>query len=440
MFERMDFQGGILKSHGRAYSAILLLTLYDRPKAAVKWIQSFADVFLISHAQQTSDTEKFKRTGFPSVVVSLGLSYSGAIKVGINKKDLPEDKFFVNGMRHRNSRGALGDYQVRDMDNSNPDVIIQVAGDAPEIIEAVENKIKGYREFKLAIKQATRVVGYRGFRTSKDDPSIGPFGFVDGISETRPEERLFKETFFKDSRVEDGYGALMAIRKISVDRENFTWLKNKLKSQIGPKNRPAGEIDEWAKAMIMGRFENGTPLVFQNWSKPEETWRDAINGAMDFSKDPRGNKCPFFAHVRVMRTAGSLGKIVRRSMLYQESSEAKISDYPTKRDFNGAKGMFFISYQKSISKQLIPLFKSMAKLSGKTQNAPLVDPDVVAYRNDGSHRNVELEVSPEYGGNVLRNSVTLFDHGGHEKKVKNLTKFHGGEFFYFPSKTFMLSL
>jgi Dyp-type peroxidase family len=77
-----------------------------------------------------------------------------------------------------------------------------------------------------------------------------------------------------------------------------------------------GDDRELAGAMVVGRFEDGTPVAFlhqqdRHAKKPQNDFR--------YARDPGGNKCPFASHIRKANPRTDEGKthrIARRGITY----------------------------------------------------------------------------------------------------------------------------
>jgi hypothetical protein len=106
-----------------------------------------------------------------------------------------------------------------------------------------------------------------------------------------------------------------------------------------------GQDAKRAGALVVGRFEDGTPVVLQPAAgRP-------TNG-FDYVGDPEGEKCPFQAHIRKMnpRQAGA-PRIVRRGMPYGQRWKEP-GDNPTLEELPQKDvGLLFMCYQNNIEKQ-----------------------------------------------------------------------------------------
>lgn len=164
-------------------------------------------------------------------------------------------------------------------------------------------------------------------------------------------------------------------------------------------------VKAFAKAVLMGRFTNGTPLVLS---------ADEVDGhskiPFDYTRDASGISCPYQAHIRKVnpRTGGyTNANIVRRGSYYRGDADSFSGD-------EAPGGLLFVSMQKSITDQLIPLLRNMA-LDNQF--------DVVAYGNNAAvHFNYNHRV---YNKNWIEGPKRI--------TLKKVATYIGGDFFYVPS-------
>ena len=159
-----------------------------------------------------------------------------------------------------------------------------------------------------------------------------------------------------------------------------------------------------AAALLMGRFKDGTPLMFSN--KELGMYKDI---PFDYSSDPEGGVCPYQAHIRKVnpRADGPGGaRIVRRGAYYENPDEK-------------GGGILFVSLQKSITDQLMPILRRMGMDNR-------LDP--IAY--GGTKNDFPFRVP----GKVIANNS--YRRELERLMVRNrLVNYKGGDFFYLPSLT-----
>ena len=125
---------------------------------------------------------------------------------------------------------------------------------------------------------------------------------------------------------------------------------------------------EYAEAMLMGRFKNGTPLAISD--KPQKDLEFEINGeSVDFDyKHSSAKRCPYFAHTRSVNPRTNDRRnppIIRRSMNWCDNLDDNAS----------VKGMCFLSLQSSIAEDFIPIFKRFNEYSEDDRDALIYQPD-----------------------------------------------------------------
>lgn len=414
-----DIQAGILKGHGRLYRFLVYLRLDETEIISERfrrWLGEFSTQNLTSHDCQLKDTEKYKIDKRERPVTTIGLTYYGLRMTGKLDPSDHYEKEFRYGMRHSSYANQIHDYQVNyeDVFDVNlPGLVRAVVIIAANCRDVLGSRIKEFRE-SLRKHQLDGTINfkvhciYRGIDNEQPDWFVGPFGYRDGLSEHRKIGDLLGQVCVREKN--GGYGSYMAVRMMEVDRKAFGNVINLIK---GPQ--------EFSEAVLMGRFKNGTPLLLSNnyGALEENEWRETIGGRVkkdkyfDYKGDERGARCPLGAHVRKMnsRVEKSSPLMLRRSGLYQDPRRL-----PEDRDYLKAKGLYFISYQRSITEQFTPLLV----------DGGLPYPDLITYRD---RQNDELPIRYFY------DSIDEFMIYG-----ESVTKYRGGEFFYFASPKFLYSL
>src|SRR5262249_37013322 len=137
----------------------------------------------------------------------------------------------------------------------------------------------------------------------------------------------------------NAFGSYFVFRKLEQNVRAFTRAEDALGRQLA---RLDPHFDpELAGAMIVGRFEDGAPVVLQRGpGMPNPVAND-----FDFAGDPDGLKCPFHAHIRkanprgdTTRLGGTLASershiMARRGIPYgarRMNKRRQFSDRPTR--------------------------------------------------------------------------------------------------------------
>lgn len=328
----------------------------------------------------------------------------------------PEDDFFVNGMAHQRIATRSGDYfnQSLDREIHNAHAFLLIANKfADKLIQRAD-----YIKERFLRDIATDIVELdaKALRDAQNN-SIEHFGYLDGVSTPRDEKVLGKTGLVKE-KTGDGYGSFVAFRKIEQHTGHFQKMVEELMAGLGDAN---GYGEQYCKALLMGRFPNGTPLALSGEEMRGEEW---AGKAFDYEGDEDGSKCPLNAHIRVVNprekdAEGNLvstPQIIRRGMAYEEEREGKM-----------VKGLCFLSYQSSIERNLIPLFQRMSGKAGGQK-------DAMVYRPPVEMEGQELATFFKKYGDISKGSFTQLIGGN------RLTTFRGGQYFYAPSISFLRDL
>ncbi len=267
---------------------------------------------------------------------------------------------------------------------------------------------------------------------------IEHFGYVDGRSQPLlVAEDLEREKNEKDGTgvwnpkaglelalVKEGcgkqadYGSFFVFRKLEQNVAEFKEKEEQLAAFLGLE----GEDEERAGALVVGRFEDGTPVTMQT----REGTHAPVPNNFDYRDDAHGAKCPFHAHIRRVnpRREGNAERhhlIVRRGIPYGE----RLIDPRTKELLDrpsGGVGLLFMCYQSSLEQQ----FEHMQKRAGPAvskQDGPGIDPVI------GQGKGLPQEWPVKWGEE--------------EKKAfafESFVTLKGGEYFFAPSISFLQSL
>jgi len=464
-------QAGILKSDGRKYRAYIFVKFSLREKYERNDLRKFiSSLFqgarkVTTYEAQLADTRMFKdvdsHPGIPIINAAFTISCYQKILSDLGKQLHPGDLSFRRGMGR--SRKRLGDYTSWiDSDKGVPDVVDpfyyydpsdrrsgneidllimvghsdeglcrKVTKEFTDLLDGDEDIVKSYHVENGFQKYDEKEDSgsnpkLKGWRNEKRQP-LSPLGYRDGFSNPTSLKYLFDKVLVKEEWTkEKNYGTYLAFRKTEV-RENvfddrikkaIEDIKDQYKKENAKLPKDAA-LKEYAEALFMGRFKNGTPLALSSKPLDEEKWR--VNGGdlpFDYENDITGLVCPLGAHVRSMNPEGTelntVG-IVRRGMLYEEAGEGQKT----------RSGLLFVSCQNSLTKGFEVLFDRM-----KIPNN--VDP--ILYRPEPSNYTPFFNT---FRAAVVPKSTRQIDltAGGAE-----LTVFRGGEYFFMPSVQYLNSL
>jgi Dyp-type peroxidase family len=349
--ELRGLQAGILKPHARAYVAIVIGEFrHDAPCRAV--LRALSDL-VTSAMDQLKAAADFRIAGHDGGPV-ITLHLSGRAYVGLGEDVTLFPAAFVEGMN--GARDRLNDPPSGELDEayrSGSDILLQIAHSTPEGISQALDLVTARMDNSvkiLAVETGERRIDAAG-------QNLGPFGFVDGLSQpiffrdeitVRPRiwnsEAAPKLVVVRDPLAPDALGSYMVFRKYQTDNPHFQALAGRVAEQVG--------IDEeFAKALFFGRFPDGTPLALHNRPLSDPT------NDFDYLTDPDGTRCPFHAHIRKVNPRGAhegegerARRIARRGMAFwagaswQACLAGAAPTQPTD-------GLLFIAYQASIVEQ-----------------------------------------------------------------------------------------
>ncbi len=371
-------QGNILKPHGRHHTANLFISGIDGRQAEVKaWLQSLVegeDAPIRSCYAQLRSNALWKDKKIDSgTFACIHISKSGYAYL-FERADVCANKFeptYVNGIKEAD----LNDPEFETWDagmNDSAHFLLILADAKPERLTRqmtdVQNAIGGFAEV-VAVQTGDAIF-------NKEGAGLEHFGYVDGISQplffedeidgyriqnnisptTPPEDFIFNPAaeidlvLLKDpfAESENAMGSFLVFRKLEQNVKGFKKAEEDLAKKLGL----TGDDAERAGAMLVGRFEDGTPVEL---SAEAGLINSAVLNNFDYDfKDE--SKCPYHAHIRKTNPRSDLVNspikedakkfiMARRGITYGKR-EADLSDRPTKDV-----GLLFMSYQKSIAHQ-----------------------------------------------------------------------------------------
>ncbi|MES2651065.1 MAG: Dyp-type peroxidase [Bacteroidota bacterium] len=456
-----NLQANILKFHGRNFAYHLFFSLDGEQSAMARlWISGFANSSITSSKKQLEDSKNFKSGKLldGGTVFTLSLSNSGFTKLNLRDR-LPDDASFKSGLKA--SAGLLKDDPSSwEMGfKGEIDMLIIVADDdatrAKTAADDVISKVLGF---------ATLLQSQRGnVLKMTNGVGIEHFGYADGISQpmyladeingqSRPrawdDETILGRLLVKElgNGEDDLFGSYLVFRKLEQDVKGF---KDAEKNR-GPLGMGLPEVlnssdqadDELPGAMIVGRFENGTPVnMMDNAFEP-----NPHHPTNDFSYegDP-GLKCPFHAHIRLMNPRKGdpetnpeqllTHRVTRRGIPYDDMEPKRLTDdeglaiteemLEAKPKPSGGVGLLFMCYQSSISNafEILQAHWSQGNIAPSPTNK---GQDSIILQGTELERKL-----PKKWGEA--------DQGA-SFKFSGFVKMKGGEYFFTPSIHFLKQL
>ncbi|WP_285659446.1 peroxidase [Actinomycetospora sp. NBRC 106375] len=452
-----NLQANIIKGHARGTFAALFLNFQDAAEAHA----TIADLLPLVKSASTHlwEVEAFHSgLGGGTPYVGVGLSQKGLDVLGAQVPE-PAPNFTL-GMKDRQDGPGLppmadpppGDWEPGYQGDLHAVVLI---GDA-----SADGAARAEDAVRALLPRAEMVVvDQRGQEiTNTDGVGLEHFGYVDGRSQPlfleediTAEPRTRWDPAFGLGQLlvpEDGafadanrFGSFLVFRKLEQNVRLFKEEEERIATDLGL----VGPDRERAGAMIVGRFEDGTPLVDHDAAtKPgQNVENDFAYVAPDPADDATGLRCPHFAHIRKTNPRGSSfagmtpeqiaderGRIMaRRGITYGERTDDINADLPPSARPTEGVGLLFMAFMRSIEDQ----FEFTQRAWANNKDFPFVEPDpgldqvIGQGQRPGTsvlHCPVAWGQAPTQDVDPMQQAVTL----------------KGGEYFYAPSIPFLREL
>lgn len=434
-----ELQSNILKGHGRSHTANMFLA-FDRTRRqdvaeGLAWIgQAMAPALF-----QLLEAEAHKTSGAKGrQIVCLMLSASGYQALGLLP---PGDPAFRAGMRAR--APAIGD--MPDAGGWQAELAQPVDGlllfadvNEDEVTKAVARWTRFLAKHRVAVAHVERGRAQkREFEGNPKPEGVEHFGYVDGrsqplfLAEQVEGEPIVWDPAFPPSQfiVRDPHGtsdaclgSYFVFRKLEQNVRGFKEREEALAAAMGL----VGEDAERAGALVVGRFENGTPIVFPRG----EPIPEPPPNNFDYSEDPAGDRCPFRGHTRKTNPRGSTGRadershiMARRGITYGDRAPGEMDDGDTQTKPVGGVGLLFMAYMANIERQ----FEFTQNIWANNRDFPV--------SNAGT--------DPVIGMGPQAAEVPWRDGHGHSTPdfdFRDFVAMRGGEYFFAPCMSFLRRL
>jgi Dyp-type peroxidase family len=434
-----SLQGNILQGHGRDHSVHIFLR-FTAPRPTVKqWIARCAGD-ITSAQQQLDEIAQYRQDSIPGrAFMSFFLSASGYTYLDFAApKDSPSirEQSFINGMKKAHS--ILNDPPQEKWDEGyrqNIDAMILLADDDELLLQRKAHRLME----EVRAHADICAVEWGGVLRNAQGDAVEHFGFVDG----RSQPLFFQSDLEWKRQTGDGTkvwdpgagpdlvlvpdphgrpqydsGSYLVFRKLEQNVRGFKTYEKKLAQALGL----TGEDAKRAGALIMGRFEDGTPVVLQRTAGRS----DPVPNNFTYEDDPGGLKCPFQAHMRKVnpRQKGTI-RIVRRGITYDERQQEP-KDMPDLAELpSQGVGLLFMCYQRSIWKQFEYLQRELASQSKEGTG---IDPVI----GQPAEWETSRQKWPTQWGNPHKRPQPFTFHG--------FVTLKGGEYFFAPSIHFLKSM
>jgi Dyp-type peroxidase family len=439
-----ELQPNILKGHVRDRLSVLFLRFADAREARVL-LKGLVDTppeppLMKSALKHLEETHAFGVSDTPGTAyLGVGLTAEGYAALDIPRTSCPSDPSFVRGMRAPSTLSHLGDPPVDTWDAAygGPIHAIVLIGDkTPEPVDALRTEVEA--RFPASVSVVGRETG---IALKEDGRDIEHFGYLDGRSqplflvEDVEAERLssdgtstwdpafpLEQVIVPDPAAPDPstqYGSYLVFRKLEQNVALFHAQEDHLADQLG---LVGDDERERAGALLVGRFEDGTPLTLQRDAGADSP----VMNDFTYASDPQGMKCPVYSHVRKVNPRVDEARphlMARRGQTYGvrdlEAEEAG-TPLPT-----GGVGLLFMAFNADIAGQFEYTQRVFANAAASAAGPTTgVDPII------GQGPRGQTASPSTWGGSEL----TTTD------PIAEAVTMKGGEYFFMPSLAFLRSL
>ena len=452
-----ELQPNIVRAHVRDNLTVLFLQFMDQTEARAFLVTLVT--LMKSALAHLTEVQQFKTTGTPGTpYVGVGLSMAGYDALGVAVT--PQDSSFQRGMKDSATKQELADppkstWEGPYRQDIHAVVLIGDSNDAAMVVR---------REEVLALLPASvMVIGEETGLSLRNDNGDGieHFGYIDGRSqplflvEDIDDERegsdgtnVWDPAFALDrvlvadpASPDPGvhFGSYLIFRKLEQNVRRFKQAEQDLADALGL----TGDDRERAGAMLVGRFEDGTPLTLQN----EEGSHHPVMNNFTYDSDINGAKCPFQAHIRKTNPRGSgqfqppaderLHLMARRGQTYgQRLDDANDESVPPAGRPTGGVGLLFMAFNANINIQddfSLAQFDFTQGIWADNPGFPGVPAGVPAPGLDpviGQGARPDQTYVNDWAGSAVT-QVTAVPQAVHMR---------GGEYFFMPSLAFLRSL
>lgn len=438
-----NLQCNIVKHHGRNNATHIFFTIKKEKIAEARaWVKKLKNE-LKSAWVQLDEVQKFKDSRGKikgGTVETISFTKTGIDKLVLTFAASLNDAAFVTGMKNRpelNDNTAKFDSGFK----NDIDALLIVADETKTICNKQANK--RLKEIKLF---ATVQVVQKGKVEKNGEIGVEHFGYADGISQP-----LFLDTEIAAQHSTDQWndagnantllvthpqtgqvlGSYFVFRKLEQNVKGFKAAEQSqmapLKAKhLCPVHNAAGVLnEELPGAMVVGRFEDGTPTALHSQAIERQSDKEMDND-FDYSKDTTGSKCPFHAHIRITNPrADGAGvefnktkRITRRGIPYNDTGKART--FKPEESINGFTknlGLLFMCYQSSIVNQFE--FMQITWANQGNVGRPVGQDGII-----GQGANNFIKQLPEKWGNATATKQNIDFNGFVTTK--------GGEYFFTP--------
>jgi Dyp-type peroxidase family len=453
-----ELQANIVKAHVRDHLAVLFLHFGERDQG--KRLLKDLTHLIKSARTHLKEVKKYKASRGSDVLapgtpyVGVGLSAKAYARLGIDPSKRPPDHAFRRGMTAHATRSKLQDPPLSLWDpayRGDPEIhaVVLIGDETDAGMATRRNEVLA--QLPDSVSVLTEETGL-GLVNKHGDP-IEHFGYVDG----RSQPLFLTEDIDRQRAVTDGtnawdpalplgrvivsdpaapspskhFGSYFVFRKLEQNVQRFKLEEEALAERLGLVDEDA----ERAGALLVGRFEDGTPVTLQR----EEGAHSPVLNNFTYASDNDGAKCPFHAHIRKMNPRGSGGLedekaerkrlMARRGQTYGTRPDHPNAHLPPSSRPTGGVGLLFMAFNVELEEQ----FEFIQATSANDAGFPVVpkgtpQPGVDGVIGQGAR--VPISCPLVWGENDFR---TVPD-------VAQAVTMKGGEYFFMPSLAFLREL
>ncbi len=443
-------QANILKGHGRDHTA----NLFFRFNGADPGRNFLRGLNLTNALVQLQAAERFRQGGNGGgTSVCAMLTAAGYKALGIPANQVPGNVPFGQGMAAR--AGMLNDPAPDELEASLAQeihLLVLVADATAELVETTMRKIQA--DARAGSLSLIHVESGKA-RKNRAGEGVEHFGYVDGRSQPLMLWEDIEQEWMKTGRPlpainpaavlggkgnwqwspvfdleqvilpcpsGEGYGSYFVFRKLEQDVRGFKTREKAIAADLGLK----GEDVERAGAMVVGRFEDGTPVV----RSPDAMGQEPGNN-FNYDDDPAGLRCPVAAHIRKVNTrtpATRPATMARRGIPYGERIKEPNDEQTPEEMPDGGVGLLFMAYMADIETQFETNQAGFANDPNFPPTAPATGLDPV------------IGQPPSPGPNLISCPVAWGLPGVKTVDFRPFVRLRGGEYFFAPCLGFFKNI
>ncbi len=454
-----ELQPNILKGHVRDVLTALFLK-FDTPVGARTFLKSLVAPAkgtppmksARAHLDEAKAFVASKKAGTP--YIGVGITAAGYAVLGVAKSKQPSDPLFQAGMQ----KSSLADPAPSTWDKPfkkdlHAIVIVADAAKGPH-----NAALAAVRALIAAASGVTEIGHQEGKgQKNKHKEGIEHFGYVDG----RSQPLFLTEDIRNEMLTSDGtsnwdpgfapnrailpdpaapnpthhFGSYFVFRKLEQNVRLFKAEEEKLAERL----KLIGKDKERAGALIVGRFEDGTPATMQS----ADGTHSPVPNNFNYDSDPDGAKCPHFAHIRKVNPRGSGGFepaaaerlhiMPRRGQTYGKRKD-KLNDGRIDNKPEGEVGLLFMCFNVNLAEQ----FEFAQKIWANNASFPAVPPGRAAPGLDlviGQGKRPPIECPVTWGADPATAGALKTT-----SPLPQAVTMKGGEYFFMPSLAFLRAL